>query len=56
MLERAVTREGFAESGRLPDWLSSDPKLREELRLIRKGGSTPILPRHSSTSKTKPSI
>ena len=56
VLERAVTREVFAESGRLPDWLSPDPTLREEKRPIKKGSSTPILPRHSATTKTKPSI
>ena len=56
MLERAVTREGFAESGQLPDWLSPEPKLREALRLVKKGLSPSLVPRHSSTSKIKPSI
>jgi len=53
VLERAVSREKFAESGKLPDWLSPDPALREGLRVIKRGSSTPIM---SRSSKSKPSI
>ena len=56
VLERAVTRERYTETGRLPDWLSPEPSLREELQVIKRGSSTPTMARHSATTRTKPSV
>ena len=56
MLERAVTRERYADSGRLPDWLSPEPSLREELHAVKRGSSTPTMARHSAATRTKPPV
>ncbi|XP_065920591.1 actin-related protein 10-like [Dysidea avara] len=56
VLERAVTRERYADSGRLPDWLSPEPSLREELHAVKRGSSTPTMARHSAATRTKPPV
>ena len=40
VLERAVTPESFQENKQLPDWMSPDPKQREELHLSLPGKKT----------------
>jgi len=56
VLERAVTRERYIESGRLPEWLSPEPSFREELHAVKRGSSTPTMTRHSAATRTKPSV